>query len=142
MLNGAAAQLIFSGRRIEVKMMDAINRTDNALKSLPSLRSVRGLRYDETCVHFSFSIKINQKRCPSAIWSWYVVAGEKEPGGDWKFWGLTCKPQIDFGEFGLRELQMIAKSWNSELLFDADFELTPLSRVMEKLGVKWHNSDW
>ena len=115
--------------------------TKDFMKSLPSLTGVRGLKYDETCVRFSFSIKIKRKRYPAVIWSWYVLAGDKEPDGDWKFWGLVNKNQTGFEEFRLGELQGIAGSWNSELFLDTDLEFTPLSQVMEKLGLKWYDND-
>ena len=121
--------------------MDTTILSDNAMKSLPPLADVRGLKYSEICVRFSLSIKIKQKRYPSVVWSWYVLAGDKEPDGDWKFWGLVNKNQIDFEEFRLRELHGIAESWNSMLLLDTDLEFTPLSCVMEKLGLKWYNND-
>ena len=122
-------------------MMDGITLADDAMKSLPPSSGVMGLKYDEICVRFSFSVTIKRKRSPSAVWSWYVLAGDKEPDGDWKFWGLVNKNQIDFGEFRLGELRGTAESWNSELQFDTELEFIPLSSVMEKLGLKWHNCD-
>jgi hypothetical protein len=121
--------------------MNGMTQTGNVMESLPPMAGVRRLRYDETCVRFSFSIKIKQKRYPSVVWSWYVLAGDKEPDGDWKFWGLVNKNQPDFEEFRLGELQWIAESWNSELMLDTGLEFTPLSLVMEKLGLKWYNND-
>ena len=121
--------------------MDDTIQSNNAMKFLPSLANVKRLKYDEICVHFSFSIKIKPKSCPSVVWSWYVLAGDKRADGDWNFWGLVIKNQTDFEEFRLKELQGIAESWNSELLLDADLKFTPLCKVMEKLGLKWHNSD-
>ena len=115
--------------------------TKDSMKSLPPLSGVRGLKYDEVCVRFSFSVKIKQKCHPSVMWSWYVLAGDKEPDGDWKFWGLANKYHPDFEEFRLGELQGIAESWNSELQLDTDLEFTPLSQVMEKLGLKWYDND-
>ena len=120
---------------------DILLKLNGSMKSLPPLAGVRGLKYDEICVRFSFSIVINRKGRPSAVWSWYVLAGDKEPDGDWKFWGLVSKDKTDFEEFRLGELRGIAESWNSELAPDADIEFTPLLQVMEKLGLKWYNND-
>ena len=121
--------------------MNGMILSNDAMKSLPPITGARGLKYDEICVRFSFSVKIKQKRYPSVVWSWYVLAGNKEPDGDWKFWGLVKKNQADFEEFRLAELQGIAESWNSELQLNTDLEFTPLSQIMEKLGLKWRNYD-
>ena len=115
--------------------------SNNAMESLPPPAAVIGLKYDEICVRFSFSVKIKPKYRSTAVWSWYVLAGDKESDGDWKFWGLVNKNQADFEEFRLGELQGIAESWNSELLLDTSLEFTPLSQVMGKLGLKWYNND-
>ena len=122
-------------------MMDDNALSNNAMKSLPSLAVVRGFKYDEICVRFVFCVKIKKKRRCSEIWSWYVLAGDREPDGDWKFWGLVSKNQTDFEEFRLSELRLIAESWNSELLLDTALEFTPLSQVLEELGFKWSNND-
>jgi len=119
--------------------MDKKNMFD--IESLPPLAGVAGLKYDEICVHGSFSIEIKRKPHPSTVWSWYILAGDKEPDGDWRFWGLANKKQSDFEEFRLSELQGIAESWNSELLLDTDIAFTPLFQIMEKLGLKWYNND-
>jgi len=141
------AQSVLSGGAyeraiLEVKAMDDTTFSDNITKSLPPLSVVRGLMYDEICVHLCFSIIINQESYPSVVWSWYVLAGDKEPDGDWKFWGLVSKNQSDFEEFRLGKLRGIAESWNSKLLLEDDLEFTPLSKVMEKLGLRWYNNDW
>ena len=39
--------------------MDDTIQLNNAMESLPSLANVKRLKYDEICVHFSFSIKLN-----------------------------------------------------------------------------------
>jgi hypothetical protein len=126
------------------KVEDAI-LSANVMKNLPPLAGVRRLKYDEICVHFSFNIEMNRgmnhKRRLPVVWSWYVLAGNKEPNGDWKFWGLADKECPDFEEFTLGELRGIAKSWNAELTLDAEIQFTLLSRVMEKLGLRWYDSD-
>ena len=121
--------------------MDDTALSNNAIKSLPPLEIVKGFKYDEICVRLCFSVKIKTKHDASVLWSWYVLAGDREPDGDWKFWGLVSKKQTDFEEFRLSELRLIAESWNSELVWDTGIEFTPLSQVIEKLGFKWSNND-
>ena len=126
---------------IEVRTANETTKFREVIKSLPPLANVRGLKYDEICVHFSFNILIKMKRYNPVVWSWYVLAGEKDSYEKWKFWGLIKKNRTDFDEFHLGELQAIAESWNSDLVLDTRPEFTPLSEVMEKLGLKWYSND-
>lgn len=42
---------------------------------------------------------------PAGSWTWYVAEGEKQPDGDWLFWGAVDGFEFEYGYFTLRELE-------------------------------------
>jgi DUF2958 family protein len=44
---------------------------------------------------------------PTGSWTWYAVEGEKQPDGDWLFFGLVDGHEKEWGNFLLSELQSI-----------------------------------
>jgi hypothetical protein len=47
--------------------------------------------------------------CPWNQWTWYVLEGEKLPGGDWRFFGLVDGLEKELGYFTLEELESLRK---------------------------------
>jgi hypothetical protein len=109
-------------------------------KSLPPLYSTRGLRYDEICVHLKCSVEIENNSSAPRTWSWYVLEGQTQPDGNWLLWGFVSAKEKDFREFTLRHVEAVAESWRSKIKFDSDVQPKILSRIMENLGIRWHDS--
>ncbi len=70
---------------------------------------------------------------PTGSWTWYVAEGQKQPDGDWLFWGAVNGFEFEYGYFTLRELQH-AKDGCSGLQSlpierDLHFNSTPLSEL-------------
>ena len=42
---------------------------------------------------------------PIGSWTWYVAEGEKQPDGDWLFWGLVQGFELEYGYFRLSDLE-------------------------------------
>ena len=42
---------------------------------------------------------------PTGSWTWYAVEGEKQPDGDWVFFGMVDGFEKELGEFSLYELE-------------------------------------
>ncbi len=42
---------------------------------------------------------------PTGSWTWYVAEGQKEPDGDWLFWGAVDGFEFEHGYFTLSELE-------------------------------------
>lgn len=42
---------------------------------------------------------------PDSSWTWYVVEGNRQPNGDWSFFGLVDGHEKEWGYFTLSELQ-------------------------------------
>ena len=42
---------------------------------------------------------------PTGSWTWYVAEGQKQPDGDWLFWGAVDGFEFEYGYFTLSELK-------------------------------------
>ena len=69
-------------------------------KKIPPLYTYDGTPADEVPIAVKFFT-------PDANWTWYVTEGEKQPGGDWLFFGLVDGFEKELGYFQLSELKTV-----------------------------------
>jgi hypothetical protein len=64
-------------------------------------------------------------------WTWYATEGEKQPNGDWQFFGLVRGFENELGYFNLSELQEV-KVRGLPIERDMHFGNHTLAEAMEK----------
>lgn len=69
-------------------------------KKLPKLYATKDIPAEE-------KVAVAKFFTPWAGWTWYVVEGEKQPDGDWLFFGLVEGIEDEWGYFTLRELEEV-----------------------------------
>jgi hypothetical protein len=65
---------------------------------------------------------------PTGSWTWYAAEGEKQPDGNWLFWGAVDGFEFEYGYFTLHQLEH-AKDGITEPLralpIERDLHFTP-----------------
>lgn len=72
--------------------------TKEIKKNIPALYSTEG-QSEKTAICKFFD--------PCGSWTWYVVEGEEQKNGDWKFFGLVEGMEKEWGYFTLNELESV-----------------------------------
>lgn len=87
-------------------------------QSLPPLRSTEKVADPLVVVKF-FN--------PVGSWTWYVLEGERQPDGDWRFYGLVDGDSKELGYFCLSELEALRLPYGLTIERDIHFTPQPLS---------------
>ena len=95
--------------------------TKEIIEKLPALRSTDG-QGDEAMVVAKFFT-------PDAGWTWYVMEGEKQPDGDYLFFGLVTGIESELGYFSLRDLACTRGPLGLEIERDIHWTPKPLGEV-------------
>ncbi len=70
---------------------------------------------------------------PCGSWTWYVVEGEKQEDGDWRFFGLVDGFEREWGYFMLSELAAVKGRFGIGIERDRNFNKT-IGQVLEALS--------
>lgn len=72
---------------------------------------------------------------PDANWTWYAVEGEKNPEGDWEFFGLVDGHVAEWGYFTLSQLQEVRGQFRLPVERDRHYSQDEWQRDVKRLGV-------
>ena len=77
---------------------------------------------------------------PDSNWTWFVLEGEKQPDGDWRFFGLVEGFETELGYFHLAEL--IAARGPLGLPIDRDTSFDSGQKTLEKVAPDFCDRLW
>ena len=69
---------------------------------------------------------------PWTNWTWYVLEGEKQEDGDWRFFGYVVGQENELGYFMLNELAAVRGPYGLKIERDMYFKPTPLAVIKAK----------
>lgn len=73
---------------------------------------------------------------PTGSYTWYAIEGEKQPDGDYLFFGLVDGFEMELGYFTLNDLLTCKKGLRGMRALpierDRHFDPTPISKIREK----------
>lgn len=97
--------------------------TDELREEIPPLYSQEGV--EDPIVRCKFFT-------PDSNWTWYVVEGQPEEDGEWRFFGFVVGLESEWGYFLLSELESVRGPWSLKIERDVMFEPAPFSEVKKR----------
>jgi len=91
-------------------------------QKIPALRTTENMEPSEIDVVVKFFT-------PWSNWTWYATEGEKQPDGDWMFYGFVDGIEPEHGSWMLSELTEVVGPMGLKIERDGGFQ-AKLSEVM------------
>ena len=97
--------------------------TQKIKKRLPKLYETENVPLEEKTVYVKFFT-------PDSSWTWYVLEGEEQEGGDFLMFAWVIGLERELGYVSLRELKSVRGPLGLPIERDLHFKPRPLKEVM------------